>query len=357
MTARDTRRPTRPSKRRAITLGISALVVAIGAVACDANPRTVDANARTTSSAAATSSSAADATVASGDTATTDGRTTVAQAATAAATTGSTTTTAKPGTTTTAKPGTTTSAAKPTTTTPKPTSAPTTAAAPPPPSGNLSAVAGKIIAIDPGHNGMNWAHSAELSRMIWIGTQYRQCDTAGAAVPGGITETAFNLDVGLRLRSILVANGATVVMSRTDNSGWGPCIDQRAFFGNNAHANVAISIHADGGPVSGRGFMVNAPGNIPGYTDDIYAASHRLGLDIVRAFPSTGMPIASYYCCGGMIERTDFGGLNLSNVPKVLFEAGNTQNPTDGALLGDPNWRQRAAQALAVALANYLAGN
>ena len=131
-------------------------------------------------------------------------------------------------------------------------------------------------------------------------------------------------------------------MTRTTNDGWGPCIDERAGIGNRANADAAISIHADGGPAGGRGFHVLMPALVPGYTDDIYAASHRLGVDVRDAFLATGMPTSTYYATQGLAERTDLGGLNLSNVPKVFIETGNMRNATDAALLKSADFRQRS---------------
>ena len=82
------------------------------------------------------------------------------------------------------------------------------------------------------------------------------------------------------MRDLLTAAGAHVVMVRTDGSGWRPCIDERAAIGNRAHAEVGISIDADGGPTGGHGFHVNVPANLPGSTDDIYGASHALGVSL-----------------------------------------------------------------------------
>jgi N-acetylmuramoyl-L-alanine amidase len=144
------------------------------------------------------------------------------------------------------------------------------------------------------------------------------------------------------------------VMVRSDDTGWGPCIDKRAAIGNAAGADVGISIHADGGPSSGRGFHVNAPALIPGYTDDIYASSGRLATDLRDAFLTTGMPTSSYLGTNGLLERRDFGGLNLSDVPKVLFETGNMRNATDASLLRDPAFRDREAVALRDGLARFL---
>jgi N-acetylmuramoyl-L-alanine amidase len=213
-----------------------------------------------------------------------------------------------------------------------------------------------VIVIDAGHNGGNAAHAAEISRPIFIGTQSRACDTTGTQTADGYTEHAYTLDVALRVRAALEGAGATVVMVRTDDGGWGPCIDERAAIGNRAHAEAGISIHADGGPSGGHGFHVNLPANIPGYTDDIYAASHTLGVALRDVYGAqTGIPPSTYIGQGGLVERSDFGGLNLSNVPKVLFETANMQNAGDAALLENPQMRQRIAGALAAGLARYFA--
>lgn len=238
---------------------------------------------------------------------------------------------------------------------PSTTTAPTTTTTTAPVTGPLAALRGRVIVVDAGHNGGNGAAGAQISRPVFIGTMSRACDTTGTETNDGYPEHAYNLDVALRLQAVLAAAGAHVVMVRTTDDGVGPCIDERAYIGNRAHAQAGISIHADGGPADGRGFHVNTPANIPGYTDDIYAASGRLGLDLRDAFLATGMPTSTYLGSNGMLERRDFGGLNLSDVPKVLFETGNMRNATDAALLKDPAFHQREAQALAAGFARYFA--
>ena len=283
--------------------------------------------------------------------------TTTATTTTAATTTSAAVTTTAAATTTTVV--TTTTVAPTTIVTPATTAAPPAPVSPataPVSAGPLGALAGRTITIDPGHDGGNYAHSAEISRPIFIGTQTRACDTTGTQANDGFTEAAYNLDVALLLQSVLQSAGAHVVMTRTTNDGWGPCIDERAAIGNRANADAAISIHADGGPAGGRGFHVLMPGLVPGYTDDIYAASHRLGVDVRDAFLATGMPTSTYYAAQGLAERTDLGGLNLSNVPKVFIETGNMRNATDAALLESADFRGREAEALAVGLNRFLAG-
>jgi N-acetylmuramoyl-L-alanine amidase len=218
-------------------------------------------------------------------------------------------------------------------------------------------VAGKTIVVDPGHNGQNGRHPDLINRPVDIRTQTRACDTTGTQTAQGYTESAHNFDVSMRLAAVLRGAGANVVLTRGDENGVGPCIDERAAIGNRARADVAISIHADGGPPNGRGFHVIYPPSLPGLTDDIAANSKRLALDVRAAYQAgTAMPYADYIGSEGLDVRTDLGGLNLSDVPKVFIETGNMKNVTDAAMLTSPDFRQRAAEAISNGLADYLAG-
>ena len=129
-------------------------------------------------------------------------------------------------------------------------------------------------------------------------------------------------------------SGANVVLTRRSNAGWGPCITERAAIGNRAHADAAVSIHADGGPPSGRGFHVIYPSSIRGLTDDIAKPSRCLALAMRHAYRAgTGLPYATYLGGNGLSARSDLGGLNLSDVPKVFVETGNMRNRSDAPLL------------------------
>jgi N-acetylmuramoyl-L-alanine amidase len=214
---------------------------------------------------------------------------------------------------------------------------------------------GKTIAIDPGHNGGNFSHPREIGRLVDAGTLSKACDTTGTSTDSGYTEAAYNLDVARRLGRRLRKAGAKVVLTRTTNSGWGPCITERAAIGNRARADAAISIHADGGPPGGHGFHVIYPPAIQGLTDDIALASRRLALAVRQAFRrGTGMPFANYIGSQGLDARTDLGGLNLSDVPKVFIETGNMRNAEDAHRLRSPAFREREARALARGLEAFL---
>jgi N-acetylmuramoyl-L-alanine amidase len=215
-------------------------------------------------------------------------------------------------------------------------------------------LAGKIVGIDPGHNGANYTDPSFLNQQVFNGRTEEDCDTTGTQTAGGYTEAQFNFNVAQFLTTDLQSEGAQVVLTRSSNSGVGPCVDQRAQIINAAHADVAIDIHADGGPVSGRGFAILEP-VADGPNDAVITSSGTFGDDLRTSFLSTtGMPVSTYDGTDGIAYRDDLAGLNLTTVPKVLIECGNMQNPTDVALLTTTTFQQNAALAMALAITNFL---
>lgn len=207
--------------------------------------------------------------------------------------------------------------------------------------------------IDPGHNGRNWAHPDEINRQVDIGTGTKACNTTGTA-GGDYAEATFTWELAQKTVPLLESAGAIVVLTRHNNDGWGPCVDQRARIGNEANADAVIAIHADGGPADGRGFHVIHPAPLDGLTDDIYDESLRLATALRSAFLATGMPIADYIARDGFSERGDLGGLNLSDVPAVFLEAGNMRNTDDLALLRSDSFQEEAARSIVTALVDFL---
>lgn len=250
----------------------------------------------------------------------------------------------------------------PTVVIPKSSTSLTTAGRPVTPSsiGNTSttstsgALAGMVVAIDPGHNGGNFTDSSYINAPIWNGRESEACDTTGTETDAGYTEAQFNFNVAQFLAADLEAEGAKVVLTRTTNTGVGPCVTQRAAIGNAAHANAAVSIHADGGPATGRGFAVLEP-VADGPNDSVIAQSASLGADIRGAFLSQNLePVSNYDGVDGIQPRDDLAGLNLTTVPKVLVECANMRNAVDAALIVTPAWQQSVASVLAAAIRQFL---
>jgi N-acetylmuramoyl-L-alanine amidase len=221
--------------------------------------------------------------------------------------------------------------------------------------GTPQPLAGKIVGIDPGHNGLNWTDAQYIDQPIWNGQEYEACDTTGTATDGGYTEAQYNFNVATYLQQDLEAEGAQVVMTRTNNSGIGPCVTTRAAIINDAHADVAVDIHADGGPPGGRGFAVLEPVG-DGPNDDVIAASYQFATIMRDDFLATGMPVSSYDGIDGLQPRNNLAGLNLTTVPKVLIECGNMRNATDASILVTSSFQRAAAAAMARAITTFLAG-
>ena len=119
-----------------------------------------------------------------------------------------------------------------------PLTAPLVAEGPKPPLNPLStSLAGKIVCIDPGHGGKDSGARDEFRT-------------------GKVFEKDITLSVGRRLRDLLTQNGATVVMTRSDDT-FIPVMG-RPQIANQRHADFFVSIHADssGGQNSHSGTTV-----------------------------------------------------------------------------------------------------
>ena len=215
-----------------------------------------------------------------------------------------------------------------------------------------------MVVLDPGHNGGNWTHPGAIAHEVWAGTHYKPCDTFGARTANDYREAAHNWDVALRLRELLRAQGARVVMTRSSNRGVGPCITERTAIGNRVRADAVLSIHADGAPDDDlRGFHVIVPARVSGQSARMVSRSNALGTAIRDALRDHGpTPVSNYQGTDGIVARADLGGLNLSTVPKVFTEIGNMASRHDAPIIESPAGRQQEAEALAIGLVRFLTG-
>jgi N-acetylmuramoyl-L-alanine amidase len=215
-------------------------------------------------------------------------------------------------------------------------------------------LAGIVIALDPGHAGGLSAHPEVMGRMAWIGNRWKACYAVGTSTRSGYPEHRFTFLVASLVKARLQALGATVFVDRANDTGIGPCVDERGRFGAKVHAQLTLSIHADGAASTNHGFFVMKPGLVPGYTDDIMARSSTLALAVRRGLLGTGLQVANYYAKNGIISRTDMGGFNLSDVPVVMVELGNMKSTVDAARMTSALGRDRYAAGLVSGIRFYL---
>ncbi|WP_024443008.1 MULTISPECIES: Rv3717 family N-acetylmuramoyl-L-alanine amidase [unclassified Mycobacterium] len=212
------------------------------------------------------------------------------------------------------------------------------------------AVAGKTVFLDPGHSGAN---DASIARQVPNGRGgTKPCQTSGTATDDGYPEHSLAWDVTGRIRAELERLGVHTELSRADDASVGPCIDARAAAANAAHPDAIVSIHADGGPASGRGFHVNY--SSPALNDAQSGPAVALAGDIRDSLTAAGIPQSSYLGTDGLYGRADLAGLNLAEYPAVLVELGNMRNAQDAALLESADGRARYASAVTSGIVAYL---
>ena len=220
-------------------------------------------------------------------------------------------------------------------------------------------LAGRTVVLDPGHQLGNAEHPRQINRLVPAGPHRKACNTTGTSTDSGYPEATFTWQVAQVVRRALEGAGARVVLTRTSNSrqAWGPCVDVRGRTGARVHADLTVSIHADGSYARGaRGFHVIAPARLRGWTDDIAAPSRRLALTLRAALGRARFPRANYIAGGdGLDVRADLGTLNLSDVPIAMVELGNMRNAAEARRMRSSSGRARYARALVDGISRYLA--
>lgn len=211
---------------------------------------------------------------------------------------------------------------------------------------------GRRVVVDPGHNGVYDARINE--RQVPAGGGRRKaCNTSGTA-NSAMSEHELTWDVASALAADLQSRGATVWLTRPDDRGVGPCVDERAGIGNRVGADLVVSIHADGNTsASARGFHIITSATMKG-GPEAESRSQDLARLVRDEMVTTGMPISTYLGRRGIDVRADIAGVNLSEPPAVMLEMGNMRHPRDAALFADRGWRQKASAALANAVTSSI---
>lgn len=195
---------------------------------------------------------------------------------------------------------------------------------------DLAVLAGKVIAIDPGHGGID-----------------------GGAKYNGLEEKDITLAISLKLGEILKANGATVVFTRdTDRDfytrgkgGKRNDLLKRVEIINNSGASLFVGIHANA--ISGsRWFGAEV------YYSSRLAASKMLAEVTQRALqpfpPGNKRQIK---------QDSTILVLKETTVPGMLVEVGFLSNPREASLLSDTEYQQHMAEHIAKALAYHFSSN
>jgi N-acetylmuramoyl-L-alanine amidase len=198
------------------------------------------------------------------------------------------------------------------------------------------ATATPLICVDPGHDA---TPDLSLERIGPGSTTYKIKDGGGA--PG---EAKVVLQIGFKLRKLLLARGYRVAMTRTtDEFTYGNRGNiARAKFCNTRYAALMIRIHADGSTDPSRhGVSTLYPAWRKGWTGDILPESREAAAIVQRkVLATTGAANL------GLSRRGDLTGFNWADVPVILIESGFMTNPTEGSRLRHDWYQRRVARGL-----------
>ncbi len=224
-----------------------------------------------------------------------------------------------------------------------------------------SPVAGRIVLLDPGHNGGNATNTSAINKKVPDGRGgTKACNTTGTTTDEddeylALPEHAFNFVVAESVKGLLESKGVVVKMTREDDKGIGPCVDKRAEMAAEVNADAMISIHADGAAASGHGFHIayskpplNAAQGPP---------SVSLATALRDSMSAEGLIISTYIGKQGLSARDDLAGLNLSKRPAALVECGNMKNHDDKVAMSNPQGRARFAEGIAAGILDWLTHN
>ena len=161
----------------------------------------------------------------------------------------------------------------------------------------------------------------------------------GAIAVTGLHEKIVNLDIALKVASLLEGEGLRVTLSRAGDRF--VSLDRRSNLANRANADLFVSVHADASDnPRARGFTVYIHRSAS--ADARAAAKH-----IEQAMAET--EIASRG-----IRGAGFHVLRETESPAVLVELGYLTNRGDAQLLGDSAVRERLAQAITNGVCNWM---
>ena len=180
------------------------------------------------------------------------------------------------------------------------------------------------------------------------------CAATGTATNDGYPEHSFNWDVVLRIGDALTQMGVRTALSRGNDDALGPCNDQRAAMANAMGPDAMVSIHADNGPPSGRGFHVNY--SSPPLNDAQADPTVQLATTMRDSLVAAGLQKSTYVGSDGLYGRADLAVLNLAQYPAILVEIGNMKNGDEAAQMESADGRAQFAAAVTEGIVTYLSG-
>lgn len=206
--------------------------------------------------------------------------------------------------------------------------------------------AGRVIAIDPGHQQKGnyemepvGPGASELKIKVSSGTQ---------GTTTKVPEHQFNLELSLKVRDAFKDAGYQVVMTR-ETAEVNLSNMERANLANEAGADIFIRIHADGAENSAaNGISVLYPSGRNPYVAELSPESKKLAQSVLD-----GLCDATGANRRGILERDDLTGTNWAKMPVIVVEAGFMTNEAEEKRLLDADYQALLVQGILEGVKEY----
>ncbi|MCM3164357.1 MULTISPECIES: N-acetylmuramoyl-L-alanine amidase [Bacillaceae] len=180
-----------------------------------------------------------------------------------------------------------------------------------------SLLSGKVIAVDPGHG-----------------------DHDPGALGFGLQEKDIVLDVALKLQKLLEAEGAKVVMTRTNNTFIK--LADRATIANNAKADIFISLH------------INSAGSEAAHGTETYWNNNYQSTESKKLAEKIQKRLIEKLGTNNRgVKEANFYVIKNTTMPSVLAELGFISNEAEAAKLKTSQFRENAAEAVLLGVLDY----
>lgn len=215
-------------------------------------------------------------------------------------------------------------------------------------SGQSAVSNGYVIGVDPGHQSASVDMSATEPNGPGSSVMKAKASTGTTGSYSGLPEYQLNLDVSMKLKSILEERGYQVVMTRTDNE---TAISnaERAQLVASRGADIYVRIHANGDDThTVSGALTMSPSQNNPYVAHLYEDSNRLSQCIIDAYCS-----ATGFADLGVQYYDDMTGINWSTVPVTILEMGFMTYESDDLQMADPAFQETMAAGIADGIDDY----
>lgn len=203
-------------------------------------------------------------------------------------------------------------------------------------------LAGVKIGIDPGHQ----AHGNSQKEAVAPGSSQTKAKVSSgtAGVSTRIPEYVTVLEIALKLRDALMAQGAEVYMTRETHD-----VDisnqERAQMMNDLGVDLVLRIHCDGADNRSKNGIALYCSRSNSIAEESYRAAEAILPALCEATGAKN---------NGITVNDNYTGQNWSTVPCLMVECGFLSNPDEDALLNDEDYQWKLAAGMTRGIMDYI---